>query len=112
MHRIFDRYLDTVLYCYDKDSDFRAVFQQGKGVCTKHYADLRTAACTKWSGRKLDTFLDDLNRLYLDNMKRVTDDLEWFTDKLIYRNENAPWKNSKDALPRSIIKTNHTIIAE
>lgn len=56
MHRIFDRYLDTVLYCYDKDSDFRAVFQQGKGVCTKHYADLRTAACTKWSGRKLDTF--------------------------------------------------------
>ena len=112
MHRIFDRYLDTVLYCYDKDSDFRAVFQQGKGVCTKHYADLRTAACTKWSGRKLDTFLDDLNRLYLDNMKRVTDDLEWFTDKFDYRNEHAPWKNSKDALPRSIIKTNHTIIAE
>ena len=112
MHRIFDRYLDTVLYCYDKDSDFRAVFQQGKGVCTKHYADLRTAACTKWSGRKLDTFLGDLNRLYLDNMKRVTDDLEWFTDKFDYRNENAPWKNSKDALPRSIIKTNHTIIAE
>ena len=70
MHRIFDRYLDTVLYCYDKDSDFRAVFQQ------------------------------------------VTDDLEWFTDKFDYRNENAPWKNSKDALPRSIIKTNHTIIAE
>ncbi len=39
-------------------------------------------------------------------MKRVTDDLEWFTDKFDYRNEDKPWKNSKDALPRSMNKTN------
>lgn len=112
MERIFERYIETVLYCYEKDAEFRQVFNTGKGVCTSHFAVLREAACQKWSGSKLDSFINDLNRLYLDNMKRVTDDLEWFTDKFDYRNENAPWKNSKDALPRSIIKTNHTIIDE
>ena len=45
-------------------------------------------------------------------MKRVTDEMKGFTEKYDKRNEKAPWKNSKDALPRSIIKTNHTIIAE
>ncbi|MCI5639453.1 MAG: DUF6062 family protein [Lachnospiraceae bacterium] len=110
MNRIFDRYIETVLYCYEKDDSFRDTFQQGKGFCTHHYAMLRSAACKKWSGSKLDRFIADLDRLYLDNMKRVTDDLEWFTDKFDYRNENAPWKNSKDALPRSIIKTDHTFV--
>lgn len=112
MDRIFDRYLETVLYCYEKDSAFRDVFQSGKGFCTSHYAALREAARKKWSGAKLENFLTDLNKSYLENMKRVTDDLEWFTDKFDYRNADAPWKNSRDALPRSIIKTNHTIISE
>lgn len=112
MERIFDRYLETILYCYEKDSAFRDVFQSGKGFCTSHYAALREAARKKWSGAKLENFLTDLNKSYLENMKRVTDDLEWFTDKFDYRNADAPWKNSRDALPRSIIKTNHTIISE
>lgn len=112
MERIFDRYLETILYCYEKDSEFRQIFRDGKGFCTAHYADLRRSARRKWSGSKLDSFLQDLNGAYLENMKRVTDDLEWFTDKFDYRNADAPWKNSRDALPRSIIKTNHTILSE
>lgn len=112
MNRIFERYLETILYCYDKDKEFRSAFQTGKGFCTKHYSDLREAARKKWSGSKLDTFLADLNQAYLENMKRVTDDLEWFTDKFDYRNADAPWKNAKDALPRSILKTGHTMISE
>ena len=67
---------------------------------------LRECALHKWSGQKLEHFLNDLNQIYLKNMKRVTDDLEWFIDKFDYRNEDAPWKNSRDALPRSINKTN------
>ena len=38
--------------------------------------------------------------------KEMQKDLEWFTDKFDYRNADAPWKNSKDALPRTIQKTN------
>ncbi len=60
----------------------------------------------------LSEFISDINSLYLDNFKRVTDDLEWFIDKFDYRNENAPWKNSKDAIQRSIIKTNGLFLEE
>ena len=58
------------------------------------------------SGKRVNEFIDMINEVYLSNMKRVRDDLEWFTDKFDYRNADAPWKNSKDALPRTLLKTN------
>lgn len=103
---VFARYLETVLYCYDHDREFASHFRNSKGLCTRHFGMLRECALHKWSGQKLEHFLNDLNQIYLENMKRVTDDLEWFIDKFDYRNEDAPWKNSRDALPRSINKTN------
>ena len=38
------------------------------------------------------------------NMKRIEEDISWFIDKFDYRNKEADWKNSRDALPRSIQK--------
>lgn len=57
-------------------------------------------------GALLDSFISELNQLYLENMKRVRDDLSWFVDKFDYRFKDEPWKNSKDALPRTLIKVN------
>ena len=58
----------------------------------------------------LNNFISDLNDIYINNFKRVTDELEWFIDKFDYKNENEPWKNSKDAIQRSILKTNGLFI--
>lgn len=70
---------------------------------------LYEGAPSSLSGKRLPEFIKTLNEVYLTNMKRVTDDLEWFTDKFDYRNEDKPWKNSKDALPRSMNKTNSVL---
>jgi hypothetical protein len=102
---MYRRYLDTIFYLYQTDESFRNTFHSCKGFCTPHYNRLRTMALSKLSGNRLDSFLKDLDQLYLNNMKRVRDDLEWFTDKFDYRNADAPWKNSKDALPRAAGKT-------
>ncbi len=104
IHDIYERYLATVFYLYKNDEAFREVFLSSKGFCTPHYGVLRDMAPAELSGKLLADFLSALDRLYLDNMKRVRDDLEWFTDKFDYRNADAPWKNSKDALPRSACK--------
>ena len=64
------------------------------------------AAQGSLKGSQLDEFLKVTTKLYLDNMQRLADDLEWFTDKFDYRYKDAPWKNSKDAIPRAVIKTN------
>lgn len=104
--RIFSRYLATIYHCYEQDEEFRQKFASSKGFCTKHFGMLYDGAPSALSGKRLPEFIQTLNQVYLANMKRVTDDLEWFTDKFDYRNEDKPWKNSKDALPRSMNKTN------
>ena len=50
------------------------------------------------------------DRVYMDNMKRVRDDLEWLIKKFDYRYANEPAGNSKDAIPRAIVKINSTDI--
>ncbi|SFR93359.1 hypothetical protein SAMN05661086_02570 [Anaeromicropila populeti] len=102
----FQRYLATILYLYKTEDDFKQTFNASKGICTKHYGGLYQLAISSLTGKQLECFLSDLNRIYLSNMKRVREDLEWFKDKFDYRNNDAPWKNSQDALPRTVIKTN------
>ncbi|MBQ8281703.1 MAG: hypothetical protein IJZ25_04820, partial [Lachnospiraceae bacterium] len=104
----FDLYIETIFYLYEKEKDFRTLFENSKGFCINHYVLLYETAGSYLKGDKKEEFIISLNNIYLENMKRVRDDLEWFIDKFDYRNADAPWKNSQDALPRTIIKTNST----
>ena len=38
------------------------------------------------------------------NVKRVYEDVSWFSEKYDYQNKDADWKNSKDALQRGMQK--------
>jgi hypothetical protein len=102
----FERYIATIFSLYQKDDQFRERFSNSKGFCTSHYGLIYEEASKYLNGNLLEQFIKELNNLYFCNMKRVKDDLEWFIDKFDYRNTNEPWKDSKDALPRSITKTN------
>lgn len=106
MSGMFERYLVTVFHLYEHDDAFRTKLKNSKGFCNRHYALLYEMAPSKLSGNVLADFIKDINTVYLDNMRRVRDDLEWFTDKFDYRYVNEPWKNSKDALQRTIQKLN------
>ena len=109
VNRTFDRYIATVFYLYKQEDMFRKKFRECQGFCNKHYGLLYKQASMHLSGEQLKDFYKELNSLYLDNMKRVRDDLEWFINKFDYRYADEPWKNSKDALQRSINKTNSII---
>lgn len=106
INNTFERYINTIFILYKSDEDFRKKSNQIKGYCTNHYGLLYDEASKFLRGEILDSFTNDLNKVYLENMKRVRDELNWFIDKFDYRFKDAPWKNSKDALQRSIIKTN------
>lgn len=106
INRTFDRYVATVYYLYRQEESFRKKFRECKGFCNRHYGILYKQAPKHLSGEQLKDFISELDSLYLDNMKRVRDDLNWFIDKFDYRYADEPWKDSKDALPRTINKTN------
>lgn len=108
INNTFDRYIDTIFYLYKREEGFRRKFKSSKGFCNNHYGLLYDAAPQHMSGKELDEFTKLLDKLYLENLQRVCDDIEWYTDKFDYRNVDAPWKNSKDAVVRTILKLDST----
>lgn len=100
----YNRYLDTFFELYRKNPEFRELFQNSKGFCIPHFADLVETGDTLLSDKEKQSFYTDLFALMTENLQRVTDDLEWFCDKFDYKNKDADWKTSKDAIQRGMQK--------
>lgn len=105
INQVFNRYISTIFHLYRTDQGFQEKYRSSKGFCTEHYGMLLDQAQRELKGDTYLSFVQDTTRLYLENMKRVEDDLEWFINKFDYRYQNEPWKNSRDAVPRAMTKT-------
>ncbi len=99
-----ERYVDIIFHMYKTDSGFRDKFRKTKGFCLPHTALLLEMAPKKLSGKAAAEFSDTVAALLLANLERIEDEVDWFTKKFDYRNVDADWKNSRDALPRGIQK--------
>lgn len=102
----FERYIDTFFYLWKKDKSFVDLVTTCKGFCLDHFALLYNEAPKHLSGSSLESFYNIITPIQMDNLNRIKDDLDWFIKKSDYRFANEPWKNSKDALPRTMMKTN------
>lgn len=100
----YQRYLDTFFELYKKNPDFVNLLKKSKGFCISHFGDLIEKADQKLSEKERTTFYEILFPLMHENLQRVQEDMEWFCDKFDYRNKNADWKNSKDAIQRTMQK--------
>ncbi|MGN0383676.1 MAG: DUF6062 family protein [Eubacterium sp.] len=103
---VFDRYIATIYHLWKTDKEFKKTYETSKGFCTKHYAELIRGASKHFNSKQLDEFTDVTNKLYYENMERIREDINWFINKFDYMYRNEPWKNSKDALPRTLTKVN------
>lgn len=108
----FQRYIATVFYLWKKDENFRRIYKASKGFCNEHYRILTEEAPKQLSGSSAEEFLKETDRIYLSNMARVRDDVEWFINKFDYRYQDEPWKNAKDSLPRALTKLNGIVEKE
>ena len=99
-----ERYLEVIFYLWKKESDFRDTFTKTKGFCLSHTKDLLLASKKYLSNPQLAEFLLVLMPMEIEHAKRVQEDVNWFTKKFDYRYQDSPWKNAKDAVPRSIEK--------
>ena len=99
-----DRYIYTVLYMYRHEPEFPKLVVSSKGLCLKHYGEALRMAPEHLSGQTLKDFAETLGRLELKNLQRLAEELDWFTRKFDYRNDDKPWGNSRDAVERAINK--------
>ena len=91
---------------WKRDAEFREIVKNCKGFCFQHFIQLYELSGQHLKGDMLLEFRQLISSLQTENLKRVEDDLEWFTLKFDYRYKEQPWKNAKDALARSILKIN------
>jgi hypothetical protein len=96
--------MDTFFYLYKNDEEFRRKIQESKGFCLPHFGDLCEAADAKLTDREKEQFYPMVFELMQKNMERVAEDVSWMVEKFDYRNKDADWKNSKDAIQRGMQK--------
>lgn len=88
----------------ENDESFRNKIINGKGFCLPHFGDLCEATDRKLSDKEKQEFYDGLLPVMEANMKRISEDVSWLVEKFDYRNKDADWKNSKDAIQRGMQK--------
>ena len=99
-----ERYLHTFFHLYKNESDFRRAFAASKGVCLPHAAELMRFAPKELNSKELADFADTLARLETEAFDRMQEEISWFIKKFDYRYSAEPWKNSHDAVERSVNK--------
>ncbi len=104
----FDAYLKTFFSMYSKDEATREKFFQTKGCCLSHMANVLEAADTYLKPAEQEEFYNRFLPLQLSNMERIYEDVSWFIEKYDYKNKDADWKDSKDAVQRGIMKMKGT----
>ena len=98
-----DRYFHT-FFALLKEPEFREKVLSSKGFCLGHFGRMLDAAENYLPNAWHDWFYAEIFKLEKENLIRVKEDLDWLIAKYDYRNAGADWKNSKDALQRTMQK--------
>lgn len=106
------RYGETFFYLFEHHEDFKELFLNSNGFCLSHFATLLDMAPYYLKEENKIYFTEVAQKILLDSLTRIEEDLSWFIDKYDYRNANEPWKNAKDAIPRSIQKVSSIYVQD
>lgn len=99
-----DRQVASLLHLWKTEKAFQDAFLASRGLCVPDTARALDMAGELLSGDSQSSFKEAATRLLNENLKRLEEELEWFTLKFDYRNADKPWGNSRDALERTVNK--------
>lgn len=100
----YSRYLDTFFEMWKTNPDFVKMVQESKGFCLPHFGDIIELSEKKLNQQQKQGFYQAVFPLMESNMKRLEEEVLWFTDKYDYRNRDKDWGNSKDSIQRCMQK--------
>lgn len=95
--------LATVYVQFATDEKFRAQYAAQDFICLDHYALIMSNVSKKNMDKKaLPDFYAATNKLAKGYMDTLYDDVTHFANMFDYRNKGGDYKNSKDAIERSV----------
>jgi len=104
MYTTMKRYAFTIVYTWKKNDEFKTEIERSKGFCIPHLPSVVGMADAVLSRSVRNKFLNRLFDVQRENLKRIEEEILWYTQKFDYKNKDKPWNNSADALPRTIQK--------
>ena len=104
MENRMNSYIETIFYLLKREPEFKQKIADGKGFCLEHFSLLLSEARKRMNETEFAEFANIIIPLQKENMARLDEELDWFIRKFDYRFQDEPWKNSKDALERTILK--------
>ena len=99
------RMIETIYRCYEKESDFRTLFNNQPQFCMHHFEQLLSGADKRKMPRYLGEFKENLTRITADYAKSLCEDVSKYCSMYDYRRagaENKDWGNSADSVQHTI----------
>lgn len=87
-----------------REPEFRQKVERSKGFCLHHFALLLERAPGEVPNAHRQWFYETAISLMKENLLRVKEDLDHFVEMFDYRQAGSNWKNSRDAVPRTMQK--------
>lgn len=98
-----ERMTETIYRCYEKESDFRRMFNAQPQFCLHHFEYLASGADKKSMPKYHSEFKENLTRITAEYVKSLGGDLNKYCSMYDYRNaKNGDWGNSADAVERAV----------
>lgn len=96
--------MSTVFVQWQKDEEFRRLYNEQPYICLKHYSFILKASQGKNGipAKMMSDFYADTYNLTQSYMKELKKDITHFCSMYDYRNRGGDWGNSKDAIERSV----------
>ena len=98
----FTRMVETVVYLYERDEEFRKKLGAQPYFCLPHYRMLLEYGKKRFNKKQFPTFARALAGVVEPYFDKLADDVSWFCKKFDYRYGDEPWYDSKDAVERAM----------
>lgn len=98
-----ERMIETVYRCYEKERDFRELFNNQPQFCMHHFRLLANGADKKKMPKYVSEFKENLARITTNYIKSLGEDVTKYCSMYDYRNNgNKDWGNAADAVERTV----------
>ncbi len=101
----FEHMIDTIYRCYEKERDFRNLFDSQPQFCMPHYELLIKGADKKKMPKYYKEFSSSLTKISGDYLTRLCEDITKYCKMYDYRNnagKDTDWGDAKTAVERTV----------
>lgn len=100
----YDRVQNTFVYMMKHEKEFLQMLKQSRGCCINHFAGLMEVCERDLNQKEKEALFPVLFSQLEEELRRIQGDIDWMIEKYDYRNADADWKSSRDAVQRAMQK--------